>query len=157
MGSPGSDPLDIKASLLLLHLQCSQEAGLQHEGTIRPLPASLHLLYNVLVQYYTWGDIENIETIDYLHPWAFSINIIICEQPVSIYFAPTSWLIQDFTLLTNIVIIITIIITLIIKTIISSNRSSYSDDGLLYVPSHFFRFSLSPLMQLMLKVSLKVT
>ena len=150
MSSPGSDPLDEIAILLLLHLQCSQEAGLQHEGTIRPLSPSLDLLFNLLVHYYTQGNIENIETFDHLHLWAFSINIIICEQPVSIYFAPTSWLIQDFTLLTNIMIII----TLIIKTIISSNRSSYSDDGLLYVPSHFFRFSLSPLMRLMLQVSL---
>ena len=34
---------------------------------------------------------------------------------------------------------------------ISSDRSSYSDDGLLYIrgSAHFFRFSLSPLMQLL--------
>ena len=39
---------------------------------------------------------------------------------------------------------------------VSSDRSSYSDDGLLYIytSGHFFRFSLSPLMQLMLQVSL---
>ena len=39
---------------------------------------------------------------------------------------------------------------------ISSDRSSCSDDGLLYIylSTHFFRFSLSPLMQLMLQVSL---
>ena len=42
---------------------------------------------------------------------------------------------------------------------ISSDRSSCSDDGLLYIRgssggSNFFRFSLSPLMQLMLQVSL---
>ena len=68
MGSPGSDPLDIIATPMLLHLQCSQEAGLQHEGTIRPLAASLHLLFNLLVHYYTWGNIEGqFETFDYLH------------------------------------------------------------------------------------------
>ena len=68
MGSPGSDPLDPIAILMLLHLQCSQEAGLQHEGTIRPLPASLPLLYNLLVHYYTLGNIEGqFETFDYLH------------------------------------------------------------------------------------------
>ena len=42
-------------------------------------------------------------------------------------------------------------------SIVSSDRSSCSDDGLLYIsihPGHFFRFSLSPLMQLMLQVSL---
>ena len=38
--------------------------------------------------------------------------------------------------------------------IISSDRSSCTDDGLLYIRAHFFRFSLSPLMQLMLQVSL---
>ena len=32
---------------------------------------------------------------------------------------------------------------------VSSDRSSCSDDGLLYIRAHFFRFSLSPLMQLM--------
>ena len=32
--------------------------------------------------------------------------------------------------------------------IVSSDRSSYTDDGLLYIRAHFFRFSLSPLMQL---------
>ena len=39
---------------------------------------------------------------------------------------------------------------------VSSDRSSCSDDGLLYIylyiQGHFFRFSLSPLMQLMLQV-----
>ena len=43
--------------------------------------------------------------------------------------------------------------------LVSSNRSSFSDDGLLYIrggssSSHLFRFSLSTLMQLMLQVSL---
>ena len=40
--------------------------------------------------------------------------------------------------------------------VISSDRSSYSDNGLLYIRAqrNFFRFSLSPLMQLMLQVSL---
>ena len=34
---------------------------------------------------------------------------------------------------------------------VSSDRSSYSDDGLLYIRgSQFFRFSLSPLMHMML-------
>ena len=39
---------------------------------------------------------------------------------------------------------------------VSSDRSSCTDDGLLsiYISAHFFRFSLSPLMQLMLRVSL---
>ena len=37
---------------------------------------------------------------------------------------------------------------------VSSDRSSYSDNGLLYIRGNFFRFSLSPLMQLMLQVSL---
>ena len=38
---------------------------------------------------------------------------------------------------------------------VSSDRSSCNDDGLLYIQNHnFFRFSLSPLMQLMLQVSL---
>ena len=38
---------------------------------------------------------------------------------------------------------------------VSSNRSSCSDDGLVYIQQgHFLRFSLSPLMQLMLQVSL---
>ena len=45
-------------------------------------------------------------------------------------------------------------------SIVSSDRSSCSDDGLLYIyiytSGHFFRFSLSPLMQLMLQVSLSV-
>ena len=44
-----------------------------------------------------------------------------------------------------------------INGFISSGRSSCSDDGLLYIrggSTHFFRFSLSPLMQLMLQVSL---
>ena len=68
MGSPGSDPLDEIAIILLLHLQCRQEAGLQHEGTIRPLAASLHLLFNLLVHYYTWDNIEGqFQTIYYLH------------------------------------------------------------------------------------------
>ena len=41
-------------------------------------------------------------------------------------------------------------------TFVSFDRSSYSDDGQLYIrgSSHFFRFSLSPLIQLMLQVSL---
>ena len=95
MDSPGSDPMDETA--ILLHFHCSQEAGLQHEGTIRPLAAylhiiftiavtiaiviaftvfhlilaaSLHLLFNLLVHNYTWGNIEPIgqfETFDYLH------------------------------------------------------------------------------------------
>ena len=45
-----------------------------------------------------------------------------------------------------------------VTVIVSSDRSSCSDDGLLYIylSGHFFRFSLSPLMQLMLQVSLKV-
>ena len=41
--------------------------------------------------------------------------------------------------------------------VVSSDRSSCSDDGLLYIhprSGNFFRFSLSPLMQLMLQVSL---
>ena len=41
--------------------------------------------------------------------------------------------------------------------IVSSDRSSSSDDVLLYIypsSSHFFSFSLSPLMQLMLQMSL---
>ena len=38
---------------------------------------------------------------------------------------------------------------------ISSDRSSYSDDVLLHIhPGHFFGFSLSPLMQLMLQMSI---
>ena len=49
MGSPGSDPLDPTAKLLLLHFDCSQETGLQHQSTIRPLPASLNLLFTVAV------------------------------------------------------------------------------------------------------------
>ena len=42
------------------------------------------------------------------------------------------------------------------QTIASSDRSSYCDNGLLYISgsSNFFRFSLSPLMQLMVQVSL---
>ena len=41
---------------------------------------------------------------------------------------------------------------------VSSDRSSYSDGGLSYIrgDGNFFRFSLSPLMQLMLQVSLWV-
>ena len=53
MGSPGSDPLDHPAAPMLLHFHCSQEAGLQHQGTIRSLAASLDLLFNLLVHYYT--------------------------------------------------------------------------------------------------------
>ena len=53
MGSPGSDPLEPYALLSLLHFDCSQEAGLQHQSTIRPLAASLDLLFNLLVHYYT--------------------------------------------------------------------------------------------------------
>ena len=41
-----------------------------------------------------------------------------------------------------------------VKTIISSYRSSYSDVVLLLYIRQLFRFSLSPLMQLMLQVSL---
>ena len=44
-----------------------------------------------------------------------------------------------------------------VVTFISSVRSSYSDDGLLYIRhsgGNFFRFSLSPLIQLMLQLSL---
>ena len=59
MSSPGSDPLDTKALLMLLHFHCSQEAGLQHQGTIRPLDASLDLLFNLLVHYYIWDHKEN--------------------------------------------------------------------------------------------------
>ena len=40
------------------------------------------------------------------------------------------------------------------ELVVSSVRSSSSDDGLLYIQGNFFRFSLSPLIQLMLKVSL---
>ena len=68
MDSPGSDPMDETA--ILLHFHCSQEAGLQHEGTIRPLAPSLHLLFNLLVHNYTWGNVEptgQFETFDYLH------------------------------------------------------------------------------------------
>ena len=49
MGSPGSDSLDLIAIPMLLHLQCSQEARLQHEGTIRPLAASLHIIFTIAV------------------------------------------------------------------------------------------------------------
>ena len=52
MGSPGSDPLDEIAIIPLLHFDCSQETGLQHQSTIRPLAASLDLLFNLLVHYY---------------------------------------------------------------------------------------------------------
>ena len=58
-----------------------------------------------------------------------------------------------------ILIIVIIVIFAMVSMIISSDRSSYSDDGLLYIHgsrSNFFRFSLSPLMQLMLQVSLHV-
>ena len=42
-----------------------------------------------------------------------------------------------------------------LSKIISSDRSSYSDDVLLHIhPGHFFGFSLSPLMQLMLQMSI---
>ena len=45
--------------------------------------------------------------------------------------------------------------TIYISPFVSSVRSSYTDDGLLYIRgSQFFRFSLSPLIQLMLQVSL---
>ena len=64
-------------------------------------------------------------------------------------------LIIDVILKFDIVIIIVIIVKVINPIIISSDKSSCTDDGLLYVyPGHFFRFSLSPLMQLMLQVSL---
>ena len=51
---------------------------------------------------------------------------------------------------------LTITTNLFLDCIISSDRSSYSDDGLVYIRGNFFRFSLNPLMQLMLQVSLEV-
>ena len=53
MGSPGSDPLDTFAIPLLLHFDGSQETGLQHQSMIRPLAASLDLICNLFVLYYT--------------------------------------------------------------------------------------------------------
>ena len=52
MGSPGSETLDENAILVLLHLDCSQETGFHHQSTIRPLAASLLLLFNLFVHYY---------------------------------------------------------------------------------------------------------
>ena len=60
MGSPGSDPLDQQAILILLHFDCSQETELQHQSTIRPLAASLDLLFNLLVHYYTWDNQKHL-------------------------------------------------------------------------------------------------
>ena len=70
MGSPGSDSLDPTTILLLLHLDCSQEAGLQHQSTIRPLAASLDLLFNLLVHYYAWDNMR-IKHFNGLYQWYF--------------------------------------------------------------------------------------
>ena len=73
--------------------------------------------------------------------WSWSLGL------GSHFGVPSLLLAQSFPVFVMVVFIVVVLF-------VSSDRSSCSDDGLLYIRAHFFRFSLSPLMQLMLQVSL---